>query len=594
MDKKNLVYVAVYGNKDYVKLFNLLFASLILSKTDRSGFSLLVMTAPSLKDDIIKTIASIDLGVELLVWANEEKPETFEAAFARYHIFAFQQIDQFERILYLDTDVLINGALSEIFHNNLSDGTIYCLPEGELISDDKDYYGRSLFIEQGLEQCLIERGFTSGAILFKNSPVVRSTFQEVLKLGSENRKNGLVFSSFGQPFLNLLATSRNLINLELLPNYMVNNPVNATGSFTINHFPGGPGNFGSKFSKMSKFFLGMIRQRLPEHLWSIVREGLFSIEGVKNKTIKLEKNIFLAELSDKTAGFLLASSASSTGLFVVVPSFEVSPIRFSEDIKQLQIPEASKKVLNDDFSASNIVSSHRARIQNLVANFHQHSIAYGPFKGFKFDPVSSWGNDRGSMILGIYEQEVLESLEQISSRYKNFINIGAADGYYGIGVLVNNIFNKSYCFEISNNGREVIAKNAALNNVSDKVVIKGEARKDFYDEIPSEDLKNSVLLVDIEGGEFDILDKKAFETLSDSVIFIELHHQFFRDGRNKLNKLISDATGTHLINMLTMSNRNLSKFNELHSLNDTDRWMLCDEGRPCLMWWLRLDPIEKT
>jgi hypothetical protein len=278
----------------------------------------------------------------------------------------------------------------------------------------------------------------------------------------------------------------------------------------------------------------------------------------------------------------------------VVPSFEVSPIRFSEDIKQLQIPEASKKVLNDDFSASNIVSSHRARIQNLVANFHQHSIAYGPFKGFKFDPVSSWGNDRGSMILGIYEQEVLESLEQISSRYKNFINIGAADGYYGIGVLVNNIFNKSYCFEISNNGREVIAKNAALNNVSDKVVIKGEARKDFYDEIPSEDLKNSVLLVDIEGGEFDILDKKAFETLSDSVIFIELHHQFFRDGRNKLNKLISDATGTHLINMLTMSNRNLSKFNELHSLNDTDRWMLCDEGRPCLMWWLRLDPIEKT
>jgi hypothetical protein len=301
------------------------------------------MTAPSLKDDIVKTISSIDLGVELLVWADEEKPDIFEAAFARYHIFAFQQLDQFEMILYLDTDVLINGALSEIFHNNLADGTIYCLPEGELISDDEDYYGRSLFIEQGLEQYLTERGFTSGAILFKNSPVVRSMFEEVLKLGSENKKDGWVFSCFDQPFLNLLATSRNLINLELLPKYMVNNPENVAGGFAINHFPGGPGKFGSKFSKMSKFFLGMIRQRLPEHLWSIVLEGLFSIEGVKNKTVKLEKNIFLAELSDKTTGFLLTSLASSTGLFVAVPSFEVSPIRFREDIKQLQIPKVSNK-----------------------------------------------------------------------------------------------------------------------------------------------------------------------------------------------------------------------------------------------------------
>jgi len=339
MEKKNLVYVAVYGKKDYVKLFNLLFASFVISKTDRSGFSLLVMTAPSLKEEILRSISSIDFGVELLVWANEEKPGTFEAAFARYHIFALQQTDQFEKILYLDTDVLINGTLSEIFHNDLSDGTIYCLPESELLSDNADYYGRSLFIEQGLERFLSERGFTSGAILFKNGPVVRHMFAEVLRLGSESRKAGRVFSCFDQPFLNLLATSKNLINLELLPKYMVNNPVNVTGGFLINHFPGGPGNFGSKFSKMSKFLLGMIRQRLPEYLWSIVRDGLFSTEELESKVVMLEKDIFLAELSDKTIGFLLASSASSTGLFVSVPSFEVSPITFREDIRQLQIPE---------------------------------------------------------------------------------------------------------------------------------------------------------------------------------------------------------------------------------------------------------------
>jgi hypothetical protein len=327
MSKKNLVYLAVFGKKDYVKLFNLLFASLFLSNTDLSGFSLLVMTAPSLKDDIVNTLSSIDLGVELLVWADQEKPDTFEAAFARYQIFEIQQINQFESILYLDTDVLINDVLSDIFKSCLSESAIYCLPEGELASDDEDFYGRSLFIQQGYKQCLTKRGFSSGAILFKNSSIVRNMFEEVLKLGFENKKNGLIFSCFDQPFLNFLATSRDFINLDILPKYMVNNPANVAGGFAINHFPGGPGNFGSKFSKMSKFFLGMIRQRLPEHNWPFVIDGLFSIEGLKDKTVKLEENIFLAELSDKTSGFLLTSPVSSSGLFVAVPSFEVSRIR---------------------------------------------------------------------------------------------------------------------------------------------------------------------------------------------------------------------------------------------------------------------------
>ena len=43
-----------------------------------------------------------------------------------------------------------------------------------------------------------------------------------------------------------------------------------------------------------------------------------------------------------------------------------------------------------------IVNANRAYISNQVATFHKHTIAYGPFMGFKFDPMSSWGAaDRG-------------------------------------------------------------------------------------------------------------------------------------------------------------------------------------------------------
>ena len=79
-------------------------------------------------------------------------------------------------------------------------------------------------------------------------------------------------------------------------------------------------------------------------------------------------------------------------------------------------------------------------------SYSNATVAYGPFKGLKFSSDAWWGRERASMILGLYEQEVLESLTNIPKKYKSFIDLGAADGYYGIGVLVNNLFENSICF----------------------------------------------------------------------------------------------------------------------------------------------------
>jgi len=85
----------------------------------------------------------------------------------------------------------------------------------------------------------------------------------------------------------------------------------------------------------------------------------------------------------------------------------------------------------------NIVNMYRTYLSNQVADFHKNTIAHGPLKGLKLHSESHWGNsDRGVMILGLYEQEILESLSHIGPQYTNFIDLGAADGYYGIGELV--------------------------------------------------------------------------------------------------------------------------------------------------------------
>jgi hypothetical protein len=243
----------------------------------------------------------------------------------------------------------------------------------------------------------------------------------------------------------------------------------------------------------------------------------------------------------------------------------------------------------------NPVKRRRLRLSALINKMFNATVAYGPFKGLKLSSNPWWGEaDRPSMLFGLYEQEVLNSLLNVPKTHKTFIDLGAADGYYGIGVLVNKHFDRSYCFELSKKGQEVIRRNADLNAVSNKITIYGRAERDFFKLLPVDHLSTSVLLVDIEGGEFDLLDTDLFKVLKDTIIFIELHPWLVEDGDKKLEKLKFEASLYFDITEITTTSRDLSIFPELRSFKDEDRWLICSEDRGRLMTWYRLDPKSKN
>ena len=241
----------------------------------------------------------------------------------------------------------------------------------------------------------------------------------------------------------------------------------------------------------------------------------------------------------------------------------------------------------------NPIVKRRNFLSNKLFEEFNGVVQYGPFKGFKFTPESWWGGgDKAAMLLGLYEKEILISLQNIPDRYKVFIDLGAADGYYGIGTLVNGMFEKSYCYEMNVVSQKIIKKNAELNNVATKVLIRGLADKYFYKDFKNDEIDQSILLVDIEGAEFDLFDKNLFEKFSKSIIFIELHPWIFKNnGREEIQKLENNAREYFTIEKITTTSRDLSEFEELKEWSDTDRWLVCSEGRPKLMTWWRLDPL---
>lgn len=238
------------------------------------------------------------------------------------------------------------------------------------------------------------------------------------------------------------------------------------------------------------------------------------------------------------------------------------------------------------------LAKYKGHLSNKVSKYYRNTVAYGPFKGLKFVEESHWSaSDRGGMILGLYEQEILNELKTIPQHFSVFIDLGAADGYYGVGVLVGGLFAKSYCFELNEIGRSIIGKNAETNSVASRVVVKAEATKQTIAEIPQDERNSAVLFVDIEGGEFELFDASIFHNFKKSIIFVEIHDFFYKDGKEKLKKLVSDSELTHHVKEIRMGARNLSVFPELHAWNDFDRWILCAEGRAQLMTWLRFDPM---
>jgi hypothetical protein len=274
--------------------------------------------------------------------------------------------------------------------------------------------------------------------------------------------------------------------------------------------------------------------------------------------------------------------------------------KFNKDCRSLGLVSAMTAVLRwfinrlkELIGLGDQIQNRRLKLSALLNERFSATVCYGPFKGLQLSRKIWWGKtDRAGMLLGLYEQEVLKSVKNAAAMSRSFVELGAADGYYGVGVLVGGMFCRSYCYETSKAGRETIARNAVLNGVQSRVEIRGAADALFYERLPKSVPDNCVLLVDIEGAEFDIFTTEVIRCFSKSVIIIELHDHFFADGASRLARLRSDAERVFDIEELTTTGRDLSVFPELRTFSDTDRWLICSEGRREMPHWFLMTPRE--
>lgn len=236
------------------------------------------------------------------------------------------------------------------------------------------------------------------------------------------------------------------------------------------------------------------------------------------------------------------------------------------------------------------VTERRKRLSEELFIKLDGQVQAGEFKGLRLNSNPSWGiADQATKLLGLYEQEVINEIyEKSNLRKKHFIDLGAADGYYAIGALLNGRFEQADCFEIEPSGQDCIRKNAEINNILKRLKIYGEANENFFQQLDAQiDWNNVFILCDVEGAEFEIFSESTLESIKGSTILIEIHN-WIENFLPKYEALLMRAAKNYKINTLSRVTLQLPDFQELHSWPDDNRALILSEGRPNVMRFLKL------
>lgn len=149
-------------------------------------------------------------------------------------------------------------------------------------------------------------------------------------------------------------------------------------------------------------------------------------------------------------------------------------------------------------------------------------VQNGPFVGMRYINISQ-GSAYIPKLLGIYEKELTPHIEKIISLSPSLVvDLGAAEGYYAIGLALRLTETRVIAFEMEERGRKAIDQMRNLNGVAHRLEIRGKCEPADLNSVLNNSMK-TVIVCDVEGYEQFLLDPCAVPALRFAAILVELH-----------------------------------------------------------------------
>ena len=243
---KKLIFITAFIDINYIRMLSLLVNTLYIYGNIDNNTDILIYTSSNFKNIIENSNFYIN---KIKIFTNDNINSIDAACKARLDLFSYDSIDNYSKILYLDTDILIQKNINFIF-DLICEDKIYAIRDCCIDDDPNDFVGGQTLFKNEINDYSDKSGFNSGVMLFNNCSEIKKLFQTI-----KNHMNIDKSAKFNdQPYFVYNAKKYNLIN-----NYALNDFVELTNEMPktnkpILHISGGPGMYSNKLRIMLIYY----------------------------------------------------------------------------------------------------------------------------------------------------------------------------------------------------------------------------------------------------------------------------------------------------------------------------------------------------
>jgi alpha-N-acetylglucosamine transferase len=214
---------------------------------------LLLITSPNLINDIVQKTSQLSVSLKINV-VTLNISDIMNAACSRLLIFNVINLENYDKLLYLDTDILINSNINKILDLPIDDDKLYVAAEMTL---DSYFHGKQFYSDPP-QVDLTQDAFSSSVLYFKNSPKIKELFKQINKHIYEDTivNNNKPPGCLDQPYIVYNAAIRKMYDTTLINQYIAGigglEEV-AEDRVVIYHFKGSLGDSQNKKQRMEIF-----------------------------------------------------------------------------------------------------------------------------------------------------------------------------------------------------------------------------------------------------------------------------------------------------------------------------------------------------
>jgi hypothetical protein len=234
----------------------------------------------------------------------------------------------------------------------------------------------------------------------------------------------------------------------------------------------------------------------------------------------------------------------------------------------------------------------RAGQQSALRTYRQLGcdmhVVSGPFTGMQYFtnvPGGAWL----PKLLGTYEMELAPAVDEcISWGFETIVDIGAAEGYYAVGMARRNPQARVIAFEFYPPARQLLLRLARINGVRRQMTIYAECTIDRLNAALATGSSPKLVISDCEGAEDQLLDPVRVPALRQATLLVEMHDNFCPGVTDRLQQRFA---ATHDIQLIPARERTLDDFPlDRNRVPTEDALAAMNEAKESDMKWLYCKP----